>query len=93
MDPPDFVGMGPPDFAVMDPPDFVPMGPPAGAAFRPCSARVFARRPGSRSGTATAAQIGRFSVMASARAHTAIQYRRGTSRTGELDSAKEADGG
>jgi hypothetical protein len=26
-------------------------------------------------------------------AHTAIQYRRGTSRTGELDGAKEADGG
>ena len=26
-------------------------------------------------------------------AHTAIQYRRGTTRTGELDGAKEADGG
>ena len=26
-------------------------------------------------------------------AHTAIQYRRGTSRTGELDGAKEANGG
>ena len=26
-------------------------------------------------------------------AHPAIQYRRGTSRTGELDGAKEADGG
>ena len=25
--------------------------------------------------------------------HTAIQYRRGTTRTGELDGAKEADGG
>ena len=25
--------------------------------------------------------------------HTAIQYRRGTPRTGELDGAKEADGG
>jgi hypothetical protein len=25
--------------------------------------------------------------------HTAIQYRRGTSRTGELDGAKEANGG
>jgi hypothetical protein len=41
---------------------------------------------------------GPFSVItpktrASARAHTAIQYRRGTSRTGELDGAKEADGG
>jgi hypothetical protein len=26
-------------------------------------------------------------------AHIAIQYRRGTSRTGELDGAKEANGG
>jgi hypothetical protein len=26
-------------------------------------------------------------------AHSAIQYRRGTTRTGELDGAKEADGG
>ena len=26
-------------------------------------------------------------------AHTAIQYRRVTTRTGELDGAKEADGG
>jgi hypothetical protein len=26
-------------------------------------------------------------------AHTAIQYRRGTSRTGELDGAKDTDGG
>ena len=26
-------------------------------------------------------------------AHPAIQYRRGTSRTGELDGAKEANGG
>jgi hypothetical protein len=26
-------------------------------------------------------------------AHIAIQYRRGTTRTGELDGAKEADGG
>ena len=26
-------------------------------------------------------------------AYTAIQYRRGTTRTGELDGAKEADGG
>ena len=26
-------------------------------------------------------------------AHPAIQYRRGTTRTGELDGAKEADGG
>ena len=25
--------------------------------------------------------------------HTAIQYRRGTTRTGELDGAKEANGG
>ena len=29
----------------------------------------------------------------SARAHIAIQYRRGTTRTGELDGAKEANGG
>ena len=26
-------------------------------------------------------------------AHTAIQYRRGTTRTGEMDGAKEANGG
>lgn len=29
----------------------------------------------------------------SARAHIAIQYRRATTRMGELDGAKEADGG
>jgi hypothetical protein len=29
----------------------------------------------------------------SGRPHIAIQYRRGTTRTGELDGAKEADGG
>jgi hypothetical protein len=42
--------------------------------------------------------VGPFSVITSktrvlARTHTAIQYRRGTTRTGELDGAKEADGG